>query len=119
MIEKRSPVPVPTITASCMTSDVRIAVDAMLSATGLPAPSVVVHPDVAHVTVNDPDDLALWLGKLGGEVHRYPPREGVAMWTLWTFSPVRGDGTQIPINVHAIVVEGEDVLDEVVRAVAA
>lgn len=107
------------ITVSQLRIDSRTAVELMAERLMLPAPSMDVRHDVVHVTVADPDDLAEWLHELGGEIHRSPQHEGVALWTLHTLSPVRGDGTQVPILVHAVVVDAGGVLPEVRAAVAA
>lgn len=110
-------IPVPLWVAGRV-SDNRIAVEAVLSGSALPAPSVVPCPDMVHVTVADPDDLAIWLYELGGTVHRQPPHEGVALWTLRTHTPTRADGTAVAIAVHALVIDGASVLHEIERAVA-
>lgn len=116
MVDKASrPIPLSVHQLVC---DTRVAIDALLGSTGLPAPSVVVRPDEVHITVSDPDDLPLWLHALGGAVRRSPAFEGAELWTLHTCTPMRGDGTVVPIAVHTVVVEGEELLSEVTAAVA-
>ncbi|MFI1607804.1 hypothetical protein ACH4YN_37820 [Streptomyces griseofuscus] len=91
-----------------------LAVCAMLDYLSLPAATLTPRPDVVHVTVIDARDLARWMYALGGElVQTGSSREdGVTLWTLRTETPVRGDGSTVPIRVHAVVAEGVDVLAE-------
>lgn len=89
-----------------------LALCVVLDSLGLPAATVAARPDVVHVTVMGARDLSRWMYELGGEIVRSGGAEGVALWTLRTSTPVRRDGTRVPIRVHAAVVEGEDVLAE-------
>ncbi|MFF1756176.1 hypothetical protein [Streptomyces sp. NPDC058266] len=100
------------------TSDNRLAVESMLGYLALPAPTLVARPDAVHITVDDVDDLAAWVFALGGTVHRGPSTDGAALWTLRTATPTRGDGSTVAILVHAAVVDGDDVLVDVRRAVS-
>jgi hypothetical protein len=96
-------------------ASVELAVCAMLDYLGLPAATVTPRPDVAHVTVIDARDLARWMYALGGELVRTggSREDGVTLWTLRTATPTRGNGSTVPIRVHAAVAEGVDVLAEV------
>ncbi|AQW55242.1 hypothetical protein ACIQPP_05325 [Streptomyces violaceusniger] len=101
------------------TSDNRHAVEAMLGYLSLPAPTLVPRADAVHVTVTDVDDLGAWVCALGGGVHRGPSTDGAALWTLHTATPTRRDGSKVKIRVHVAVVDGDDVLARVRRAVSA
>lgn len=90
-----------------------LAVASMLDSLALPAATLTPRPDVVHVTVTSGCDLSHWMYALGGRIVRSGGAEGVALWTLCTETPVRRDGSTIPIRVHAAVVAGEDVLAEV------
>lgn len=101
-----------------LTSANRVAVNAILGHLDLPAPTLVASPDAVHVTVVDVDDLGRWVLALGGTVHQGPATDGAAVWTLHTATPARRDGATTAIRVHAVVVDGEEVLVEVRQAVA-
>jgi hypothetical protein len=92
-----------------------LAVRAMLDYLALPAATLTPRPDVVHVTVTDARDLGRWMYALGGEIVRTggSREDGVTLWTLRTTTPVRGDGSKVPVRVHAAVAEGDDVLAEV------
>lgn len=96
-----------------------LAVASMLDRLSLPAATMTPLPDVVHVTVTSACDLSQWMYALGGRVVQTGGAEGVALWTLCTETPVRGDGSTVPIRVHAAVVAGEDVLAEVRPGVSA
>jgi hypothetical protein len=101
------------------TSDNRVAVEALLGYTQLPAPTVVARPDVVFVTVADVNDLERWLSCLGGVIHVSEAAiEGLQLWTLHTQTPERRGGSRVAIRVSAVVVVGQAVLSEVKRAVA-
>jgi hypothetical protein len=100
-------------------SDNRVAVQVVIDSLDLPAPTVVARPTAVHITVADVDDLGAWVYNLGGEVRRGPEIDGASLWTLRTQTPIRRDGSSVPIRVHAPVVAGEDVLAEVRGAVTA
>ncbi|MFF2189296.1 hypothetical protein [Streptomyces sp. NPDC058155] len=91
-------------------SDNRLAVQVIVDAYGLPAPTIVARPLVVHVSVADPDDVAAWMYVLGGEIRRGIEIDGASLWTLRTQTPVRGDGSTVAIRVHVPVVAGEDVI---------
>lgn len=91
---------------------------ALLDYTPLPAPTLVGRPDAVYVTVADVDDLALWLGALGGTVHVSDPFEGLRMWVLHT-RITRTNGSTVPVRVSAAAVADEPVLAEIRKAVAA
>lgn len=110
--------PTPPAGDYAKTSDNRLAVEAAVAYLVLPAPTLVARPDAVHVTVNDVDDLSAWVFFLGGDVSRGPSSDGAALWTLRTETPARPDGSKVAILVHAAVVDGDDVLVEVRRAVA-
>ncbi|MGW7248859.1 hypothetical protein [Streptomyces decoyicus] len=93
-----------------------LAVGAMLDYLSLPAPTMTPRPDAVHITVTDTRDLGRWMFELGGEIHRSAGSDGVALWTLHTKTPTRADGSTVAIRVHVAVVDGEDVLTEVRRA---
>ncbi|MER5675819.1 hypothetical protein ABT081_02630 [Streptomyces sp. NPDC002238] len=100
-----------------ITSDNRLAVEALLSNMALPAPTLVARPDAVHVTLADPDDLGQWMYALGGTIRRGIEIDGASLWTLHTETPVRLNGTTVRILVHVPVVSGEDVLAELRTAV--
>ncbi|WP_406337329.1 hypothetical protein [Streptomyces sp. NBC_00649] len=112
------PLKLASISAFERKSDNRLAVEAAVAYLALPAPTLVARPDAVHVTVNDVDDLSAWVYFLGGEVRRGPSSDGAALWTLRTETPARPDGSKVTVYVHAAVVDGDDVLVEVRRAVA-
>lgn len=96
-----------------------LAVASMLDRLSLPAATMTPRPEVVHVTVTSASDLSHWMYALGGRVVQTGGAEGVALWTLRTETPVRPDGSTVPIRVHAAVVAGEDVLAEVRPGVSA
>lgn len=96
-----------------------IAVKAAIDYLGLPSTTVRPRADVVHVTVVDAAELNRWHYELGGLITSTASGDGVALWTLVTKSPTRGDGSTVPIRVHAIIPEGDDVLIEVRRSEAA
>jgi hypothetical protein len=108
----------PSISELAQTSDNRIAIEAMLDYLSLPAPSVTARPDAVYINVTDVDDLGVWLAARGGRIRVSRACDGVELWTLLTSSPVRGDGSSVPIRVSAPVPAGEVVLGYIVAAVA-
>lgn len=98
-------------------SDNRLAVESMLDRLPLRAATIVARPDAVHITVTDPDELEAWLYQLGGEVRPGPSVNGASLWTLYTGTPTRGDGSIVLIRVHVPVVDGEHVLVDVRQAV--
>lgn len=94
----------------------RLTVETALDYLALPVSTLTPRPDVVHVTVIDADALNRWHYELGGEIKAAPSGDGVALWTLNTNSPTRGDGSTVPIRVHAVIADGEDVLIEVRRS---
>lgn len=94
----------------------RLTVETALDYLALPVSTLTARDDVVHVTVVDADALNRWHYELGGEIKAVPSDDGVALWTLVTNSPTRGDGSTIPICVHAVIPEGEDVVIEVRRS---
>ncbi|MFF9568450.1 hypothetical protein [Streptomyces sp. NPDC014685] len=112
------PIEPPPPDTYAVTSDNRLAVQAMLDGLGLPAPTLVARPDAVHITLADVDDLGQWLYHLGGTVCRGVEISGASLWTLHTETPVRLNGSAVRIRVHVPVVSGEDVLAEIRGAVA-
>lgn len=106
------PIEPPPPDTYAITSDNRLAVEALLNNIALPAPTLVARPNAVHVTLADVDDLARWMYELGGEVRRGVEISGASLWTLHTETPVRLNGTTVRILVHVPVVSGEDVLAE-------
>ncbi|WP_328721785.1 hypothetical protein OHT52_21340 [Streptomyces sp. NBC_00247] len=106
------PIEYPPPTTYAVTSDNRLAVQAVIDGLGLPAPTLVVRPDAVHVALADVDDLAQWMYELGGEMRRGIEIDGASLWTLHTETPRRGNGSTVRILVHAPVVSGEAVLAE-------
>ncbi|MYT56911.1 hypothetical protein GTW29_09260 [Streptomyces sp. SID7834] len=100
-----------------ITSDNRLAVQAVIDNLSLPAPTMVARPDAVHIAVASVEDLAQWMFALGGTVRRGIEISGASLWTLHTITPVRLDGTTVAIRVHVPVVSGESVLAEVRTAV--
>ncbi|WP_424891861.1 hypothetical protein [Streptomyces sp. XH2] len=94
------------------------AVQVMLDYLALPAPTLIGREDAVYVTVADIDDLGLWLAKRGGEIHISPAFEGIEMWTLHTYTPVRGDGSRVAIRVSVPLPTGELVMDDIRAAVS-
>ncbi|MFI6465716.1 hypothetical protein [Streptomyces sp. NPDC050538] len=92
-----------------------LAVRVVLDYLSLPAATLSPRPAVVHVTVVDAGDLARWMYALGGELVQTggSVEDGVTLWTLRTATPPRGDGSAVPVRVHAAVAEGLDVLAEV------
>lgn len=97
----------------------RLTVETALDYLSLPVSTLTPRPDVVHVTVIDAEQLNRWHYVLGGEIKAATNGDGVALWTLITNSPTRGDGSSVPVHVHAVITDGEDVLIEVHRGVAA
>ena len=102
-----------TLTDSDRTAGNELAVRAMLDYLPLPAATLTPRPDAVHVTVTGARDLSRWMYDLGGRIVQSSGADGVALWTLHTSTPARGDGSTVPIRVHAAVVDGEDVLADV------
>lgn len=100
-----------------VTSDNRLAVQVVIDGFALPAPTLVARPGAVHITLADVDDLGQWLYALGGEVRRGIEIAGASLWTLYTDTPVRPNGSTVAIRVHVPVVSGEDVLAEIRGAV--
>jgi hypothetical protein len=90
-----------------------LAVSALLDYLPLPVATMTPRPDAVHITVTSARDLSRWMYDLGGRIVQSSGADGVALWTLHTATPVRSDGSTVPIRVHAVVVDGEDVLAEV------
>ncbi|RRQ79367.1 hypothetical protein CQW39_09460 [Streptomyces griseofuscus] len=90
-----------------------LAVSALLDYLPLPAAAMTPRPDAVHITVVSAHDLSHWMYDLGGRIVRDGGADGVTLWTLHTSTPERGDGSSVPIRVHAAVIDGEDVLAEV------
>lgn len=102
-----------------LTSDNRLAVEALLGYLPLPAPTLIARPDAVFITVADVDDLGEWLSALGGVVHRTSAADGLELWTLVTSTPERDDGSSVKVRVSVPVPMGEQVMDEITAAVAA
>lgn len=111
------PIERPSLSTYAAISDNRLAVQVVIDELALPAPTLVARPAVVHITVADVDDLARWVLALGGEVRRGIALDGASLWTLRTETPVRGNGSTVPIRVHVPVVEGEDVIASLYPAV--
>lgn len=101
------------------TSYNRIAVEALLGYTPLPAPTVIVRADAVFVTVNDIDDLGLWLRELNGTIHRTSAADGLELWTLLTQTPPSRARGRVPVRVSVPVPMGEQVMDYIRTAVVA
>lgn len=95
-----------------------VAVETAIAHLSLPAGIITPRPDVVHVTLMHVDALGEWLYALGGEVHHGASADGAAVWTLYTNTPERSDGSSVAILVHVAVVDGERVLTEFRQAVA-
>lgn len=91
----------------------RIAVEATIDYLSLPASTLTPRRDVVHITVANAAQLSHWQFDLGGEVRHTASTDGVALWTLYTNTPTRADGSTVAIRVHCPVVEGDDVLTDV------
>ncbi|MGW2742327.1 hypothetical protein [Streptomyces sp. NPDC001450] len=101
------------LTDADLTASNELAVRSMLDYLPLPAATLTPRPDAVHITVTGARDLSRWLYDLGGGIVQSSGADGVAMWTVHTSTPERGDGSTVPIRVHAVVVDGETVLAEV------
>ncbi|RSO16414.1 hypothetical protein DMH15_37925 [Streptomyces sp. WAC 06725] len=93
------------------TRDNEIALEALLSRTSLPAPTIVPAAEAVRVVVADPDDLSMWRDELGGEIHIGPSVEGSAVWTLHTSLP-RPHARPVAVLVSVVVVDGEAIMDD-------
>ena len=100
------------------TSDNRIAVEALIDSTELPAPVIVPSPDRVHVTVADIDDLAEWVLSRGGRTLVSREFEGVRTYVLITHTDRRADGSRVEVRVSCAVPEGAAVMPEIAAAVA-
>ncbi|KAA6221762.1 hypothetical protein CP973_07100 [Streptomyces albofaciens JCM 4342] len=96
--------------------DNEIALEALLSRSSLPAPTIVPSAEAVRVVVADPDDLSMWHEELGGEIHIGPSVEGSAVWTLHTSLP-RPHARPVPVLVSVVVVDGEAIMDDLRAAV--
>ncbi|MFH9248181.1 hypothetical protein ACH4LK_22465 [Streptomyces lydicus] len=115
------PVPlaaVPTARRFEALSDNRIAVEALIDSTGLPAPVVVPFSERVHVAVADIDDVAEWVLARGGRVLVARPFEGVQTYVLITHTDQRADGSRVEVRVSCAVPEGAAVMPEISAAVA-
>ncbi|MFB6875716.1 hypothetical protein [Streptomyces sp. NPDC056323] len=112
------PIETPPPDTYAVTSDNRLGVQVVIDGFALPAPTLVARPDVVHITVANVDDLGQWLYALGGEVRRGVEISGASLWTLYTETPRRLNGSTVRIRVHVPVVSGEDILAEIRAAVA-
>ncbi|MFF9088597.1 hypothetical protein ACF1BE_19635 [Streptomyces sp. NPDC014991] len=99
-----------TLTGSDLTAVNELAVRSMLDYLPLPAATLTPRPDTVHITVTSANDLSRWMYDLGGRIEQSGGTAGVALWTLHTTTPPRGDGSTVSIRVHATVVDGDDVL---------
>ncbi|MFE9624247.1 hypothetical protein [Streptomyces sp. NPDC006527] len=102
-----------TLTDTDLMAINELAVASMLDYLPLPAATMTPRPDAVHITVTSARDLSRWMYDLGGRIVQSSGADGVALWTLHTETPERGDGSRVPIRVHAAVVDGEDVLADV------
>ncbi|MEI5100367.1 hypothetical protein RB200_19795 [Streptomyces sp. PmtG] len=100
-------------------SDNRVAVEAMLGFHNLPAPTVIARADAVFITVADLDDLGEWLQARGGIIHVSSAGDGLELWTLLTSTPLRRDGSCVPVRVSVPVPMGEQVMAYIRAAVAA
>lgn len=101
------------------TSDNRLSVEALVSRTGLSAPTMIARPDAVFVAVADVDDLEAWLDALGGRIHVSSAADGLELWTLVTKTEPRSDGSSVAVRVSVPLPMGEMVQDHVRAAVAA
>lgn len=85
----------------------------------LPAPVVVATPERVYVTVADADDLAVWLTVYGGSTHRSASFDGMQVWTLHQVSRGWSDGRAVPVQISAVVHEGEPVMHELLDVLVA
>jgi hypothetical protein len=100
-------------------SDNRLAVQALLDYTALPAPTLIARPEAVFVMVADIDDLGLWLRELDGKIHRTSASDGLELWTLVTQTPPSRRLGRVPVRVSVPVPMGELVMDYIRQAVAA
>ncbi|MFF4834042.1 hypothetical protein [Streptomyces sp. NPDC001315] len=101
----KAPLPSPL----AMIRDNRDAVQVLIDRTGLPAPTVVPTPDYVHVMLADIDDMAPWLAELDGRV-TIDSTPGMRTWTLHTELAATRRRGAVRIEVHALAVQGQDVL---------
>ncbi|MEU7596399.1 hypothetical protein AB0B79_25715 [Streptomyces sp. NPDC039022] len=101
----------PPVSSLAATRDNEIAIEALLSRTALPAPTIVPSADAVRVIVADPDDLSMWREEMGGEIRVGSSHEGAAVWTLHTVLP-RPHARPVVVLVSVVVVDGEAVMDD-------
>ncbi|MGK5731402.1 hypothetical protein [Streptomyces sp. URMC 124] len=94
------------------------AVQVMVDGSRLPAPAIIGRADAVYIAVADVDDLGEWLAVLGGEIHVSPSYEGIELWTLHTYTPIRGDGSRVSIRVSVPLPAHELVMDDILAAVS-
>ncbi|MFF9894911.1 hypothetical protein [Streptomyces longispororuber] len=109
----------PSLSEYGLISDNRVAVEAMLDYLPLPAPTMIPRADAVFVTVADLDDLGEWLRARGGTIHVSSAADGLELWTLLTATPLRADGSAVPVRVSVPVPMGEQVMDHIRAAVSA
>lgn len=82
---------------------------------GLPNQRITEQDDRAHVFTADLNELAAWHMALGGHIDRQPAPagSGVVLYTLHTTTDPR-DG--IPVDVHTLALDTEDLDDDLARA---
>lgn len=105
-----------SITALRSTRTNGLAVQTTIDYLGLPALTVRPTESLVHVTVTDVAELNRWNYLLPGHIRTAKAAEGVVTVTLYTNTPVRGDGSIVQIRVHTLAIEGEDLLIEVRRS---
>ncbi|MFF9554537.1 hypothetical protein ACF1DY_01715 [Streptomyces albus] len=114
-----NPKPIPRLD-SRRTEDNLRAVETAIDYLALPVATLAPRPDAVHVTVTDAHELNRWRFELGGVLRPAAPSgDGAVMLTLHTKTPTRADGSAVAVRVHAIAVEGEDVLIDVRRGAVA
>jgi hypothetical protein len=82
---------------------------------GLPHGRNTDHDGTAHVFTADLTDLEAWYLALGGRITRKPAGDGVALWVLHTTTD---HGHGIPVRVHALALDTDQIDADCADAVA-
>ena len=84
---------------------------------GLPHGRITGHDGTAHVFTADLDELqqwAHWFLPIGCRITQQPAGTGVILWTLHTHL---GEVYPVPIRVHALALDTEQIDDDLTSAI--
>ncbi|MEW2266908.1 hypothetical protein [Streptomyces sp. NPDC047868] len=82
---------------------------------GLPHARITDQNGTAHVFTTGLPDLELWFMALGGRITHQPAGTGVTLWTL-TADTDHGNG--VPVLVHALALDTDQIDAAITHAVA-